>query len=171
MEAAEHTRMMKLGCILLLLAGCNFQVPGLALGAGSPDLGTAPIAPAPSTPPIGTTGTPPSNPPAPTVDMASAPAPTSSPDLAPAADLTPPGTVQCASNQDCRVSVDPGQNETIVCADRSTCDVDCLVGATCIVECGRMARCTCTGDGCQLTGCKPMKCQGGELVCGQQCQD
>jgi hypothetical protein len=160
-----------------LVVGCSFQVPGLGLGGGSPDMMPAvsinppsnnpPSMNPPNNPPLGPTGGPPAGQP----DMA-----TAAPDLAPSpaplptVDMLPP-SFNCDSNGNCQITVQPSQSENIICGDRATCSVDCLVGATCIIDCGKMSRCTCSGDGCSLTGCRATQCQHSVQVCGAQCPD
>jgi hypothetical protein len=142
--------------LLVVLAGCSFQVKGVAV---SPD------DPGPS-PPI-MQPFPPASAPTDVPDLAQSP----SPDLAqpPAPDLTPP-TIVCAAGMECDFTVAAGASVTYDC--QADCEVDCREGASCTIACAAGAECDCRGKSCSFSTCAQLTdCKGDRFVCNGDCGD
>jgi len=184
------------GALLLIAAGCTFQVPGLPVSPTT-DPGAA-------TPGVSDTANLPTLPAS--RDLAAPPDLSKPLDLAHSADLASSHCsnmccddscaagescqlacdrqgcscdftchtgstcgVTCNDRARCNVVVEEAERVDVTCAGNATCDVQCGDNATCNVTCPPGSRCSCKGDNCTLTSCKPMKCKGGILVCGEPC--
>jgi hypothetical protein len=154
---------MRAYALLLMFAGCSFQVRGVDVAPDDDPSRPAPPIAQPFPPASEPTDVPDLAQPAVALpDLATAPDLTTPPDLTPA-------TIVCGANMDCDYHPAAGTTNSYICQNNSSCDVDCRDAVKCTVECLGDADCECRGKNCTLVGCTPKDCKGDVFVCNQEC--